>query len=63
MGTTEAFYNEILPYYSIFPHGFSLRGKGKMKKSYHKINKTKVHKYKLICTGCKGLTSGPEQAL
>lgn len=26
--TIEAFYNEILHYYSIFPHGFSLRNKG-----------------------------------
>ena len=41
MWTTEAFDNEILLYYSIFPHGLFLRNKGEMRKSYHKTNKTK----------------------
>ena len=31
MWTTEAFDNEILLYYSIFPHGLSLKNKGELK--------------------------------
>lgn len=49
MWATVAFYNEILLYHSIFPHGFSLRKRGEIRKSYYKINKTVVQKHKLIC--------------
>lgn len=47
MWTTEAFDNEILFYYSIFPHGLFLRNKEEMRKSYHKTNKTEVQGHKL----------------
>ena len=47
MWTTEAFDNEILLYYSIFPHGLFLRNKGEMRKSYHKTKKTEVQGHKL----------------
>lgn len=50
MWATVAFYNEILLYHSIFPHGFSLRNSEEIRKSYYKINKTMVQKHKLICT-------------
>lgn len=49
MWATVAFYNEILLYHSIFLHGFSLRNRGEIRKSYYKINKTTVPKRKLIC--------------
>lgn len=49
MQATVAFYNEILLYHSIFLHGFSLRNRGEIRKSYYKINKTTVQKRKLIC--------------
>lgn len=58
MWTTEVFYSEILLYYSIFPHSFSPRNKGEMRKSYHKINKTKVQKHKLTCPSYRGPRSG-----
>lgn len=47
MWTTEAFDNEILLYYSIFPHGLSLKNKGEMRKSYHKTSKIEVQGQKL----------------